>query len=272
MRREFAIAFVAFLAASFAAGQLAVPPVPPPLTAALPNGQTIYYAGPGVTAPTLIPITLPSLTSGKCRKFDGTIVLSAVVDTSGVPHNMSFLQRDGTDLDKLAVDVVNSDRFEPGTQNGVLANVAVSIKTEIQTCIDEHKHVNGEIDYSLHLRSMPKQQVDLQQPPSSDTAPGVQVPGQHDSGKAASAPVLLSSREAEFSDYARENHINGDCLVALIIDAKGKPQNVHVIRSLEPSLDRNAIYAVRQYHFKPAMRNGVPVPLMITVEVAFRLF
>jgi len=38
-------------------------------------------------------------------------------------------------------------------------------------------------------------------------------------------------------------------------------------------LDQKALEAVRKYRFKPAMKDGkTPVPVMITVEVNFRLY
>jgi len=37
-------------------------------------------------------------------------------------------------------------------------------------------------------------------------------------------------------------------------------------------LDEKAMEAVRRYRFKPAMNDGKPVPVMITVEVNFRLY
>jgi TonB family protein len=35
-------------------------------------------------------------------------------------------------------------------------------------------------------------------------------------------------------------------------------------------LDQKAIEAVNKYRFRPAMKNGEPVPIRITVEVSFR--
>jgi protein TonB len=46
-----------------------------------------------------------------------------------------------------------------------------------------------------------------------------------------------------------------------------------VIRTLGMGLDEKALEAVRKYKFKPAMKDGkTPVPVMITVEVNFRLY
>ena len=92
-------------------------------------------------------------------------------------------------------------------------------------------------------------------------------------GGGVSAPVPLNSVEAEFSDEARRAKYQGVCLISLIVDAQGNPQNPRVIRTLGMGLDEKALEAVRKYKFKPAMKDGkTPVPVMITVEVNFRLY
>jgi TonB family protein len=45
-----------------------------------------------------------------------------------------------------------------------------------------------------------------------------------------------------------------------------------VARTLGYGLDEKALEAIRKYHFKPAMKGKAPVPVMITVEVNFRLY
>ena len=92
-------------------------------------------------------------------------------------------------------------------------------------------------------------------------------------GGGVSAPVALNQVEAEFSDEARRAKYQGVCLISLIVDAQGNPQNPRVVRALGMGLDEKALEAVRKYKFKPAMKDGhVPVPVMITVEVNFRLY
>ena len=92
-------------------------------------------------------------------------------------------------------------------------------------------------------------------------------------GGGVSAPVSLHSVEAEFSDEARRAKYQGVCLISLIVDAQGNPQNIRVARALGMGLDEKAIEAIRQYKFKPAMKDGkTPVPVMITIEVDFRLY
>ncbi len=92
-------------------------------------------------------------------------------------------------------------------------------------------------------------------------------------GGGVSAPVPLNQVEAEFSDEARRAKYQGVCLISLIVDAQGNPQNPRVVRALGMGLDEKALDAVRKYKFKPAYKQGTgPVPVMITVEVNFRLY
>lgn len=92
-------------------------------------------------------------------------------------------------------------------------------------------------------------------------------------GGGISAPVPLNSVEAEFSDEARRAKYQGICLIQMIVDAHGMPQEPRVVRPLGMGLDQKALEAVRKYRFKPAMKDGkTPVPVMITVEVNFRLY
>jgi TonB family protein len=91
-------------------------------------------------------------------------------------------------------------------------------------------------------------------------------------GGGVSAPVPLNNVEAEFSDEARRAKYQGICLISLIVDAQGNPQNPRVVRTLGMGLDEKALEAVRKYKFKPAMKGNTPVPVMITVEVNFRLY
>lgn len=93
-------------------------------------------------------------------------------------------------------------------------------------------------------------------------------------GDGVSAPQLVHSVEAEFSDEARRAKYEGTVVVSIIVDAQGNPQSIHVSRTLGMGLDEKAIEAVKQYKFKPAIdqKTGKPVPVMVSVEVRFRLY
>ena len=92
-------------------------------------------------------------------------------------------------------------------------------------------------------------------------------------GGAVSAPVPMFEPEAEFSDEARRAKYQGLCIVRILVDAQGNPQNPRVIRTLGMGLDEKAIEAVMKYKFKPARENGKPVAVWpVDIEVNFHLY
>ncbi len=91
-------------------------------------------------------------------------------------------------------------------------------------------------------------------------------------GGSVSAPVVLYQPEPEFSEEARKAKVAGNVLVYLQVDENGRPQHVRVLRGIGLGLDEKAVEAVRQYKFKPAMKNGRPVPVEMNVEVNFQIF
>ena len=109
--------------------------------------------------------------------------------------------------------------------------------------------------------------------PTNPFSPGTTTPtGADMASDSVSMPVPIFAPDPHYSDFGRRKRIQGKCLVSLIVDADGVPRNVQIFKSLEPSLDRNAIEAVNIWWFRPAMKGPDPVPAKITVEVDFRLY
>ena len=90
-------------------------------------------------------------------------------------------------------------------------------------------------------------------------------------GGTVSEPVLLTHVQPEFSEEARRTKTPGVVTVDIIVDSKGMPQNIHVVRSAGMGLDEKAVEAVKQYRFRPAMKNGKPVAVEMTVVVSFEI-
>jgi protein TonB len=62
----------------------------------------------------------------------------------------------------------------------------------------------------------------------------------------------------------------GVVILEAVIGEDGRVRNVKVLRSV-PLLDEAALEAVRQWQFTPTLLNGEPVPVVMTVTVAFTL-
>ena len=64
--------------------------------------------------------------------------------------------------------------------------------------------------------------------------------------------------------------ISGTVIVGLVVTSKGEPKDVHVVKSLDKSVDQSAVEAVQQWQFEAARKDGKPVAVRITVEIRFR--
>jgi periplasmic protein TonB len=84
-----------------------------------------------------------------------------------------------------------------------------------------------------------------------------------------SAPRLIHSVAAAYSEEARRAKFRGICLVKLIVDEHGMPRNVHELRPIGMGLDKSAIEAVKQERFEPGTYYGKPVAVTFSVEVQF---
>jgi len=89
-------------------------------------------------------------------------------------------------------------------------------------------------------------------------------------GKDITNPVLTYAPDPDFPKGDKSK--GGVCVVGLIVDAHGMPKGVHVVRSLKPDFDANAVAVVRQYRFKPALRKGQPVAVRIHIEVNYKRY
>ena len=86
-----------------------------------------------------------------------------------------------------------------------------------------------------------------------------------------SAPLAVFAPEPDYSTTARAAKVQGTCLLSVLVDQDGHTHDIQVARSLEPTLDEKAVEAVKNWIFKPAMKDGLPVAVRVTVEVNFRI-
>ena len=84
------------------------------------------------------------------------------------------------------------------------------------------------------------------------------------------APRKIHDVPPTYPPIARAAHKEGVVILEAVIAVDGTVQDVRVLRSV-PLLDGAAVEAVRQWRFTPTLLNGQPVPVVMTVTVAFSL-
>ncbi len=84
-------------------------------------------------------------------------------------------------------------------------------------------------------------------------------------------PVALYNPTPVYSEKARHAHYEGTEVLWIVVTVEGTATDVRVVKPLGLGLDQNAIKTVRTWKFQPATLNGVNVPVLMAVEIAFRL-
>ena len=96
-------------------------------------GGGIYRVGGGVSAPRPIYDPDPEYSEeARKAKFQGTVLLSAVIGPDGRPKDLRIMRSLGMGLDQKAIDAVGKWRFTPGMRNEKPVSVLVSIEVSFR--------------------------------------------------------------------------------------------------------------------------------------------
>lgn len=97
-------------------------------------------------------------------------------------------------------------------------------------------------------------------------SPGDPVPGPR-----LTAPKPIRRSEPTYSAEALKAGVQGDVFLALVIDERGLPTEIRVLRPLGFGLDERAIENIKGWRFEPGLKDGKPVKVPANIEVNFRL-
>ena len=96
--------------------------------------------------------------------------------------------------------------------------------------------------------------------------------GVYSLGDGVTPPKPVFMPNPEYTDKARKKKISGTVLVAIIVTDEGTVRDAKIIKSLEKSLDQQALATVSTWKFEPATKDGKPVAVHLTVDVSFKLY
>ena len=96
--------------------------------------------------------------------------------------------------------------------------------------------------------------------------------GAYRPGKGVTPPRVIYQTDPEFSEEARKAKYQGTCVLGLVVDANGRPTQIHVLSALGMGLDEKAIESVKNWKFEPGKKDGHDVAVQIAVEVDFHLY
>lgn len=113
-------------------------------------------------------------------------------------------------------------------------------------------------------------------PPSISAQAGADTGRVYALAEVDRAPVLANERAVAqalrraYPSALRAAGISGTPAYTVVVSARGVPESVSLARtSGEPELDRAGAAVVRAMRFRPAQKDGRPVPVRLTLPVRF---
>jgi protein TonB len=194
--------------------------------------------------------------------------------TPGLPRNAEAPGRD-----RLTVRVVRTTAFEPAPTPAVPDPIA-SLNIPVQRLSSGLESLPGAIQGAPGPAT-------LSQGPGSDGDAGDGTGGGDGSrhgrglrdgrvyglGDGVAPPIALYRGTPVYTVEAMRARIEGTVVVACVVQTNGECTDISVVRSLDRMLgpDAEAVKAAARWRFRPGTREGKPVPVFVTIEIAFSI-
>ena len=92
-------------------------------------------------------------------------------------------------------------------------------------------------------------------------------------GNGVTLPQVVREVKPQYTAEAMRAKVQGTVLLECVVLPDGTVGPVEVVKSLDSSfgLDQEAVKAAKQWRFRPGMRQGEPVAVLVTIELTFTL-
>jgi TonB family protein len=84
-----------------------------------------------------------------------------------------------------------------------------------------------------------------------------------------SGPAPLRKIDPKYPPTLINEHVEGEVVLYAVIRRDGSVDSIQLVRGVDEQLDANAMNALSQWKFRPAMRQGTPVELEAIVHIPF---
>jgi len=84
-----------------------------------------------------------------------------------------------------------------------------------------------------------------------------------------SGPAPVRKVDPKYPPTLINEHVEGEVVVYAVIRRDGSVDSIQLVRGIDEQLDANAMSALSQWKFRPAMRQGEPVELEAIVHIPF---
>lgn len=182
--------------------------------------------------------------SVRAAGVEGIVTLRCVVRADGTVGEARVVKSLHPVLDQEALRVIDGWQFVPGRKDG--------------------KPVAAEVDVEMVFS--------WQTPPEPFSGPTLDSPEVLSPGvNGVTVPRVVKEVRPSYSWDALKAGAQGAVKLECVVLPDGTVGEVRIARSLHSGLDSAAARALRQWTFKPAVKDGIAVPVRVEVEMTFTL-
>lgn len=219
--------------------------------------------------------------------IQGRVICTFVVENDGSVSDVQILRSVDDALDKEAVRVIQAmPKWVPGRQNGepVFVKFTLPITFKLDTPKSQPhmvKLVDVVVPDTTPVSTTKVFDVVEQMPQFGSYTYKKFIPDPQDPQKgtyvtkteSGTAGLLaFLNRNVKYPVKAEENGIQGRVLCSFVVERDGSITEVKVIRSVDPSLDKEAVRVIQSMpNWIPGMQKEQPVRVKFTLPVTFRL-
>jgi protein TonB len=90
-------------------------------------------------------------------------------------------------------------------------------------------------------------------------------------GQAVEPPVPVRTVAPAYPAALKRDGTTGIVTLSIMIDEKGAVQDPKVIKATNDAFAQPALDAIAKWKFKPAQRDGAPVPIRVNIPIKFTI-
>jgi TonB family protein len=95
----------------------------------------------------------------------------------------------------------------------------------------------------------------------------------HKSGvDGVSSPTCTYMPNPPYSEEARKSRVNGILIVEAVVNSEGNLESARIVRGMPFGLNKTTMATMKTWKCSPALKDGKPVPTLVSFEVNFRLY
>jgi TonB family protein len=219
----------------------------------------------------------PYLSSVKVGDFEATGEIAIPSDSRATLHVYATVDENARAHRRMEIVLPPSSNtgWQPMTVSALDGHVRVTISGRViaeREVVGERFGLFG-FEVSTGQLSLRNWRVARRDLPSSAPAP-TESRGIVDARRLppnAQLPRLVHEVKPRYTEGAMRRKVQGVVDIEAVVEVDGSVRPVRVTRSQDEDLDVQALDALKQWTFEPALLEGRPVPCMVTVELTFVL-